>query len=160
MTDPATPTIAHPIPSGSKVKVTGRDEAWEAEGSDPTPTIGAEYVVAYYVPAEDAEDSDRSFYYLDPLDGHSIGGTYPVLVEHVEVTKSAEDMDAVNPPTAYSLLADYTFPMFPEGYDVNEADAITAPPDAPAPARRFHGMTDDGVRFGYTLTVSDVERED
>lgn len=155
MTDPA--STVHPIPPGTKVKVTGRDEAWELESDEPPASIGPEYVVAYHVAAERAAEG-RSFYYLDPLDLLTSGGTYPVLTEHVEVTKTAAEMKAAKPPAAGALLADWGFPTFPEGYSLAEADVIEG--DASTSTRRYRGITDDGVRFGFDLTVSNVERED
>lgn len=141
-------TTVHP--DGSIVRVTGRDEQWEAEMVGGS-RVGGKYLVAYYVgdpdPAEDPQE--RPFYYLDDL-GSPTGGAYAVLAEHVELVKTAADVDR-SIPSAKDIARELDL-MIDHPFDVHETDLTGEDGEVTC-----YATTADGVGFTFTVQVTEVE---
>jgi hypothetical protein len=72
----------------------------------------------------------------------------------VELAKTAETMRGRQVPTAAQIISELHCMDRYEGFELNEADR---PHGA---SRELSGVTDDGLPFAFTITVSNVYRAD
>lgn len=136
-----------PYPPGSLVRVI---EDHEVDGS--WVYKGAEYTVTEFVPAGDPEDDELPYDWYWVEDAY--GSNREVRADKVELVKTAEQMAARRIPTAEQIIAQLHCLGDYEGFELNAADS----PDIDS--REISGMTDDGLRFAFTITVSSIYQAD
>lgn len=131
-------SIIHP--EGALLRVTKTVEGWASEGT--------EFTVEFHATAEEADG--EAYYEGQTQYGYSV----EVLPENVELVKTPEQMDARRIPTAEQIIAELDCMDDYDGFEVNAADA----PDGAS--REISGVTEDGLFFACTITVSNVYQAD
>lgn len=140
--------MSEPIESGAKARVV---EATPDLSSPPRSFAkGYEFVVDDYVSAEESEDG-QAFYW-----GSSVYGVGDVAVAASAVVKimSASDMARRRPPTLAAIRRAVACDLLighAADFTLDETDASGGGDEIDV-----YGETDDGLRFGFTLTVSNV----
>lgn len=128
------------FPYGTLVRVT---EAHQLDGEHRVEK-GQEFTVDAYV---SAESDDGIAYYVGDDDHWTATYAAP---DKVELVKTAEQLAARRIPTAEQIIAELSCLDDYEGFELNAADA---PEGA---SRELSGVTDEGLPFAFTITVSNI----
>ena len=147
---------AHPVPDGTRVKVTARSVSGDEDVDRSAGRAGSEYDVFSYAP-EGVDNDDpncKAYYLLD--DEHSIGGSHWAYPEHVEVVMTPEQkVDRKLPSIKEVSLAvsGGLHRLMIEGMEFDETTVCGEYVEA-------YGRTDDGLRIGVRIAVLKVWETD
>jgi hypothetical protein len=143
------------LTEGTRVRATRASVSGDVDLDDTAARPGREYDVFAAVSGEEGDDPGGRSYYLLDSDG-SYGGSNWAYPEDVEVVMTVEAKAARKLPDLTALrnaVAGTVIGMY-KVVEVSETDT-----DSPT-AFRAYGETDDGLRVGFTVTVSDLVEVD
>jgi hypothetical protein len=110
---------------------------------------GQSIIIEDYVSAEESLDG-VPFYW-----GSVNGGVYNIWIraDRVELTRSAAEMSARTIPDAEAIIKALSSAVMDrfDGFEINETEI-----DGPD-SLLVYGCTGDGLQFGFTLTVSELQ---
>jgi len=147
-------STTHPIEHGARARLIEEYTFEHAIGGPRTYPKGHEFEVTDYVSAEESEDG-VAFYWGNTGGGF---GNIAVPANLVEQAMSAEEMANRTPPSLATLtgLLHELCGQDGVGYTIDEVDGH-GQPDGVA---QVYGETDHGLRFGFTVTISNVHVTD
>lgn len=140
----------HPIEPYAMARLT--ETARNLTGGRASWPAGMKFLIDDYVPAEESEDG-RAFYWGSALGGSGNVAFYADVVA-LEMTRA--QVEDRRPPTpaeiirALRLLDDY------DTFETDESDTGGMPEGA----AEVVGTTSAGLRFAFTVTISDVREVD
>lgn len=141
-------TTPAPFETGTLLRVT---ETHDVDGTSIGK--GEEFTVSDFWPGGDPDEGFIPFpFYCGDANGGS--NNRQAAADKVELVKTAEQMAARRVPTPEAIIAELTCLGDYDGFRTDEADR-------PAGAsREISGITDDGLPFAFTITVSNVYEAD
>ena len=132
-------------PPGTLLRIT---ETHQIEGGE-VQRAGTEFTVQMFVSAEEA-DEPIAYYWGETKYGSSVSPD----ANKVELVKTADRLAARRIPSAEQIIRELHCLGDYDGFRIDEADA----PEGGA--REIVGMTDDGLPFAFTITVSNIHHCD
>lgn len=141
-------TTVHPIEPYAIARLTADTE----HDSMTRLRAGQTFTVEDYVPAEETEDG-KAYYIGSSQHGSGDVIAYPSAVE-LHMTR--EQAESRKPPSPTEIVRQLRLLDWHDGFETDESNVAGMPPGS----IEVYGSADNGLRFRFVVTVSDVQITD